>query len=58
MSTFLYTLSKFSNEIFFRPEKLDPNGPAYEKMQKTKKFDPNKSQVLNVMKEQENGRKL
>merc|ERR1711872_368004 len=37
------------------PEKLDPEGPAYEKMKKSKKFDPAKSAVLEVMADQERG---
>lgn len=37
------------------PSKLDPEGPAYAKMMKSKKFDPRKSQVLEVMADQERG---
>jgi len=37
------------------PSKLDPEGPAYAKMMKSKKFDPAKSAVLEVMSEQEKG---
>jgi len=37
------------------PSKLDPEGPAYEKMKKSKKFDPAKSAVLEVMADQERG---
>ena len=33
---------------FISPSKLDPEGPAYAKMIKSKKFDPKKSQVLEV----------
>ena len=30
------------------PSKLDPAGPAYQKMKNSKKFDPAKSAVLEV----------
>ena len=49
----VYTLSSFEDDIFnflilISPSKLDPEGPAYAKMMKSKKFDPRKSQVLEV----------
>jgi len=37
------------------PSKLDPAGPAYQKMKNSKKFDPCKSAVLLVMADQEKG---
>ena len=55
--TFTSTIS-LSNLFYFRtfsPSKLDPEGPAYAKMIKSKKFDPAKSAVLEVMSEQEKG---
>ena len=46
-------LSSFEDDIYnfhilISPSKLDPEGPAYAKMMKSKKFDPKKSQVLEV----------
>ena len=46
-------LISMSNDHFClisSPSKLDPEGPAYEKMMKSKKFDPAKSAVLEVIK--------
>ena len=40
------------------PAKLDPAGPAYQKMLKSKKFDPARSAVLRVMEEQNKGASL
>ena len=41
--------------VYFSPSKLDPSGPAYQKMKNSKKFDPAKSAVLVVMADQDRG---
>jgi len=38
------------------PEKLDPDSPAFQKLQKTKKFNPKRSSVLLVLQDYESGR--
>ena len=40
---------------FFSPDKLAPEGPAMAKYRKAKRFDPTKSDVLQVLNEQEKG---
>ena len=45
----------FNHSFIFSPEKLDPNGPAYEKYKRSKKFDPKRSSVLMVLNDQLNG---
>ena len=40
---------------FFSPDKLAPDGPAMAKYRKAKRFDPTKSDVLQVLNEQEKG---
>ena len=41
--------------FFFSPDKLAPEGPAMAKYRKAKRFDPTKSDVLQVLNEQEKG---
>jgi len=37
------------------PDKLDPDGPAYQKFKKSKRFDPNRSEVMRVLNQQKEG---
>ena len=48
-----------TEKLFHSESKLDPEGPAYQKMKNSKKFDPKRSSVLMVLNAQviRNGKK-
>ena len=48
-----------TKKLFHSESKLDPEGPAYQKMKNSKKFDPKRSSVLMVLNAQvsHNGKK-
>ena len=48
-----------TKKLFHSESKLDPEGPAYQKMKNSKKFDPKRSSVLMVLNAQviRNGKK-
>ena len=48
-----------TEKLFHSESKLDPEGPAYQKMKNSKKFDPKRSSVLMVLNAQviHNGKK-
>ena len=51
----LKVLLRTLTNCFFSPDKLAPEGPAMAKYRKAKRFDPTKSDVLQVLNEQEKG---
>ena len=53
VSFILGSLQYLFKPLFFHSEsKLDPEGPAYQKMKNSKKFDPKRSSVLMVLNDQ------
>ena len=56
MSKYLnVAFNSFHFLIFFSPAKLDPNSKAFDRLKKTKVFDPKRSSVLSVLNDQING---
>ena len=47
--------NKTSNKFIFSPEKLDKDGPAYQKWKNSKRFDPARSEVMRVLDQQKDG---
>ena len=47
--SFQRVFALLTEKLFNSESKLDPEGPAYQKMKNSKKFDPKRSSVLMVL---------